>query len=35
MGSEKVMNIDSSFKKLDSEIQRIKGKKRTTDLSGW
>jgi len=27
MRSEKVMNIDNSFKKLDSEIQKIKGKK--------
>lgn len=26
MRSEKVMNIDSSFKELDSEITKIKGK---------
>lgn len=26
MRSEKVMNIDNSFKKLDSEIRKIKGK---------
>lgn len=27
MGSEKVMNTDNSFKKVDSKIQAIRGKK--------
>ena len=34
MGSEKVVNIDNSFKKVDSEMQKIRGKKSTTEPQG-
>lgn len=31
MGSEKVINIDNSFEKVDSKILKIKRKKSTAD----
>lgn len=35
MGSKKVINIGNPFKKVESEIQKVRGKKSTTGPQDW